>query len=523
MTGANSQQLYTKFLLESLLQSSKFGAERTFVSSQVVLAVSPLIKILNLTGVEQVTEQYRFPEDSFEWYHFAKKPWRLRWRLRSIPAHFGPEFQDYFALLGKSLHWSTKEIEDYQWRKVSELITHASKTVPFYQRWFNEQKITASDIRGWADFKRLPIISRADIDQNLADFTSSEFKLHRGSPASTSGSSGRVLKFYRSWNTESFRRAVLWRHFNQIGYQFKQPRVSLNVAFVDAEADLLYKYDPIDNLVMINGRFLGAETAQAIYDLIKRFKPVMFYAHPVALATLGKAMEEANLPPLHLSVIYVYSEVLSIATRAIISRQIGQNIYDHFGNRENSVSASQLRCGNYHINSEFVYMELTPSSSQYEGQILNRVIGTNLINYAMPVIRYDCGDVATEIKSCSSCRINHPTIQFIGGRDKNFLVSRHGLIHCQYDDILHKHGIEMPDDIQVEQIDIDTLILRMVTGSNYVMERDEPILVGHLKDATKGWFNILVEYVNHIPQTEGFKKSKVVSRLGVEYLESRLR
>ena len=464
--------------------------------------------------------QFRFPVDSFEWTNYLKKPWRLRWRWRSIPTHFGPEFQDYYALLGKSLYWTTAEIERYQWQKLTALIDHAFRTVPFYQRWSTQEKVAAGDIRTLEDFRRLPIINRAQIDQNLADFTSSEFKQHRGSVASTSGSSGRVLKFYRSWNTESFRRAVLWRHFNQIGYHFKEPRVSLNVAFVNEEADLLYKYEPIDNLLMLNGRFLHADTAKAIHDVICRFRPIMFYAHPVALATLSKAMQANGLPPLNIPTVYVYSEVLSQATMKILQTQIGPNVFDHFGNRENSVSASQIRCGNYHINSEFVFMELAASEHKFEGQTLGRVVGTNLINYAMPVIRYDCGDLASEIKLCDRCKIAHPTIRFVGGRDKNFLVSKHGLLHCQYDDFLHRHGIEMPDDIQIEQVDLETVILRMVAGQGYVRERDEPILVEHLRDATKNWFTIRVEYVNDIPQTPGFKKSKVVSRLGAEYLES---
>lgn len=462
----------------------------------------------------------RYPETSFEWQSYLRRPWRLRWRLRSIPAHFGPEFQNYYALLNKSLFWSQQEIRQYQWLKVSALLTHAGRTVPFYQRWFAEQRISPSDVRSWSDFEQLPIVNRSHLDRNLEDFTSSEFQLHRGSPSSTSGSSGRALRFYRSWDTESFRRAVLWRHFNQIGYRFKQPRVSLNVPFVAAEADLLYKYDPIDNLVIFNGRFLHASSAKHIHDVIARFKPVMFYAHPVALATLGKAMEEVGLPPLNIPVIYVYSEVVSDATQRIIRRQIGPNVFDHFGNRENSISASQLQCGNYHINSEFVHMELTPSQNRFEGQALGRVLGTNLINNAMPLIRYDCGDLAREIVPCNKCKIAHPTIRFIGGRDKNFLVSRHGLLHCQYDDFLHKHGIEIPDDIQIEQVDIDNLILRIVAGKGYVLERDEPILVGHLREATKGWFNIQVEYVDVIPPTKGFKKSKVVSRLGADFLES---
>jgi phenylacetate-CoA ligase len=467
-----------------------------------------------------MSDQFRYPEDSFEWTNYLRKPWRLRWRWRSIPTHFGPEFQDYYALLAKSLFWSKSEIEQYQWQKLRALLDHAFRTVPFYQRWSQQHQVTAQEIRTLEDFRRLPIINRAQIDTNLADFTSSEFKQHRGSIASTSGSSGRVLKFYRSWDTESFRRAVLWRHFNQIGYHFKEPRVSLNVAFVGDEADLLYKYEPIDNLVMLNGRFLHPDTAEAIYDVIRRFRPVMFYAHPVALATLSKAMQARGLPPLNIPTVYVYSEVLSRATLNILQKQIGPNIYDHFGNRENSVSASQLGCGNYHINSEFVAMELVPSGQKFEDQALGCVVGTNLVNYAMPVIRYDCGDLASEIKACDRCKIAHPTIRFVGGRDKNFLVSKHGLLHCQYDDFLHKHGIEMPDDIQIEQVDMETLILRMVAGKDYVKERDEPILVGHLRDATKDWFTIRVEYVDNIPQTPGFKKSKVVSRLGAEFLES---
>jgi phenylacetate-CoA ligase len=464
---------------------------------------------------------FRFPEHGFEWQSYLRRPWRLRWRLRSIRTHFGPEFREYYALLGKSLLWSADEIDRYQWQKTTALLNHAARTVPYYRRWFAEQKITPEDIRTWSDFSRLPVVSRSDIDQNLADFTSNEFDLHRGSASSTSGSSGRVLKFYRSWNTESFRRAVLWRHFNQIGYRFKQPRVSLNVAFVDGEADLLYKYEPIDNLVMFNGRFLHADTAKFIHAVILKFKPIMFYAHPAALATLAKVMEAEGLPPLAIPVIYVYSEVLSQATLAIIQRQIGPNVFDHFGNRENTVSASQFRCGNYHINSEFVRMELIPSQQQFEGQQLGRVIGTNLINYAMPLIRYDCGDLASEITVCDKCRLAHPTIRFVGGRDKNFLVSRHGLLHCQYDDILHRHGLELSDDIQVEQIDLETVILRLVAGKDYDVARDEPVLVKYLRDATKGWFTIRVEYVDEIPPTSGFKKSKVVSRLGAVYLESK--
>lgn len=457
---------------------------------------------------------YRLPDFSFAWHHFLRRPWKLRWSLRTIPAHYGPEFADYYVMLGQSLHWPAERIEQYQWQQVKSLIAHALRTVPFYQRWSAEHQATAEDFRSWGDFRKLPIINRTHLDESLPDFTSSEYARHRGAPAQTSGSTGRLLKFYRSWNTEAMRRAVQWRHFNQIGYEFKQRRVSLNVPFVGEEADLLYRYDPIENLVAFNGRFLHEESVEAIGAVIRRFQPRMFYAHPSALAALATAMRKANLLPLNIPLVYVYSEVISAAQLELLRRWIGPNVYDHYGNRENSVSASQLACGRYHINSEFVYNELAPSSEQFAGRPLGRVLGTNLVNYAMPLLRYDCRDLAIEIRPCDRCRNAHSTIEFVGGRDKNFLISRHGLVHCQYDDILHKQGIAMPEDIQVEQIDLDTLVLRMVPGALYERERDEPILVEQLREATKDWFAIRVEYVDRIPPTSGFKKSKVVSRLG---------
>ncbi len=457
---------------------------------------------------------FRNPEFSFEWWHYLRRPWKLRWLLQGIPAHLGPEFVDYHLMLGQSLYWKDDQINAYQWGRIITLLEHAFRTVPFYQRWSKENQATVADFRGWNDFRRLPIIDRSHLDADLADFTSSEFAVHRGAPAQTSGSTGRSLHFYRSWATESMRRAVQWRHFNQIGYEFKQPRVSLNVPFVGDEADLLYRFDPIDNLVMLNGRFLDEQSVTAVYDVITRFNPRLFYGHPTALAVLGKCMEKRGLPPLSLPAVYVYSEVLGDATLSTIRRWIGANVYDHFGNRENSVSASQLKCGNYHINSEFVYTELVESSEQFAGTRLGRVVGTNLVNYAMPLIRYDSRDLGSHLGNCNRCLIRHPIISFVGGREKNFLISRRGLLHCQYDDFLHKQKITMPEDIQVEQVDLDTLILRMVPGSAYLRERDEATLVDQLKAATRNLFTIRVEYVDFIAPSAGFKKSKVVSRLG---------
>ncbi len=468
----------------------------------------------------KLKQSIRYPDFGFEWHHFLRRPWKARWWLRPLSRYYGAQFRHYHALLTESLGWSAERLHEHQWRLLKQLIDHAYRTTPFYRRYFAENKITPDDIRTPADFRQLPLVDRNVLRERLAEFRSTEFERYGGFASRTSGTTARLLTFYRTPQVEAVRRAAQWRHFHHMGYDYRQPRVSLNVPFVGEEADLLYIYDPIENVVMFNGRFLDVETVDAIAEVCARFEPRMFYGHPSAMITLAKQLEKRKLPPLRVPMVYTYSEVITDAMRAAIREYIGQETFDYYGNRENSISAAQYRCGNYHINAEFVYLELEKSTEQFEGQTLSHVVGTNLHNYAMPLLRYDCSDLAIDLKPCDRCRLPQPVIRFVGGREKNFLVSRRGLIHCQFDDILWKQSVNMPDDLQVEQIDLENVILRIVPSQNYDRNRDEQPLIDYLKDSTKNLFQVKVEYVDDIPPTAGFKRPKVLSRLGQNIIDA---
>ena len=456
---------------------------------------------------------YRHPDFSFEWNNYLKKPWRVRWRWRSLPLYYGSQFRSNYGLVNESLHWTKEQIEEYQWTRIKLLIEHAYRTVPFYQDFFREAKITPADIRSYSDYARLPVVNRKHLHDNLKDFTSSEFQKYRGFLSKTSGTTGHPLVFYRTPDVESMRQAVVWRHFNSFGYQFKQPRVSLNVIFKDDNTDLLYYYDPLENNLVLNGAFLSEEAIGEIHQLITRFRPILFYGHTSGIATLATLMKRQGLKPLGIQNVLAYSEVLAENEHRLISRFIGSNIYDYFANRENTISAPQFSCGSYHVNSEFTYLELADCPERFHGEKLYSVLGTNLWNYAMPLLRYDSGDLARSMSPCPACEIKHPTVKFIGGRWKNFLVSKQGLLHCLFDDNLHESGIELLEDYQIEQQDLENIIVRLVPSAKFNKDSDERVILDLLKSSTNNWFKINLEYRTAIPPTDGFKKAKVVSRL----------
>jgi phenylacetate-CoA ligase len=194
---------------------------------------------------------------------------------------------------------------------------------------------------------------------------------------------------------------------------------------------------------------------------------------------------------------------------------MGGRVFDHFGNRENTISASQLRCGNYHINSEFVYMELVANQDKSVEGSYARVVGTSLLNYAMPLIRYDSDDLAIGITGCNNpeCTNEHPTIRFIGGREKDFIVTREGLLYCLFDDEIVYEGLDFLEEYQIVQEDLDNLTLKVVTAPNFRKDRDEPRLMDLFRRTTRDQFQLALDYVDSIPRTKGWKKSRVISKL----------
>src|SRR5690606_21011580 len=127
----------------------------------------------------------------------------------------GRSFSQHQSFLEKSQWWSRDEVLSYQWSELEKLLDIAFQKVPYYQRKFTELGIQREDIRNLEDYRRLPVLTRSEITQNLADLTP------RGTPPedlhvhATGGSSGTPLRFYRTiesfdWRSACTKRAYSW-------------------------------------------------------------------------------------------------------------------------------------------------------------------------------------------------------------------------------------------------------------------------------------------------------------------------
>ena len=116
--------------------------------------------------------------------------------------------------LEESQWWSPDELEAFQWREATALLRHAWKCVPYYRKKFEQAGLRPQDIRGWADWRRLPTLTREEINANRKELCAEGYA-DKLSPHATGGSSGVPTRFYITelsydWRTAATQRAYGW-------------------------------------------------------------------------------------------------------------------------------------------------------------------------------------------------------------------------------------------------------------------------------------------------------------------------
>ena len=79
-----------------------------------------------------------------------------------------PSKKKHLIFLEKSNNWSSKKLEDYQLKKLKELLEFAYENSSFYKSHFTNNDIHPSDIKELEDVKNIPILEKIDfINHNL--------------------------------------------------------------------------------------------------------------------------------------------------------------------------------------------------------------------------------------------------------------------------------------------------------------------------------------------------------------------
>ena len=309
--------------------------------------------------------------------------------------------------------------KNYQFNKIKKLLHKASK-IKYYENLFSQLDFNVNrDFKSLKDLEKLPILSKNQLKKNIDSFYSNS---NHSLTLFTSGSTGIPTKIkvsYFSWIVEQ---AVVWRHWSWAGYRFRN-RMAIIRSYVPKNGKLI-KYDRLRNFDYYSPFHLSESNVVFYLENIIKRKTKFLRGYPTSIKIIAEAALKHNIIP-EIKGVFVASEVLSKADSDFISSVFKCPVYNHYGLADVSVMMGSCGMGkNYmHIYQDYGYVELIKDTKLKDNQ--RRIIATHLHNDAMPLIRYDTGDIAEMTDSKCGCDLNFPTVKKILGRSDGYIINKH--------------------------------------------------------------------------------------------------
>lgn len=334
------------------------------------------------------------------------------------------------ALHGESLQRCLSELRAFnrldadqmahrQWQDVRRLLDYAYHYSPFYRNRCDSLGLPPDSVRAPADFARLPLLTKRDIQQHPLELFSREHL--RVSHRHTSGSTGTPLQFIKDRRSLAYMDAAMhdcygW-HDLQIGD--RQARI-WGVPFGVRGRLLTAAKDLLLNRRRLLSFDIDEEPCRSFYHQLSRFRPSYLYGLPNAIADFARRLRHCDLDPaaLCLKAVITTGETLFASHRAFLAEHFGCPIVNEYGCTESGIIAFECRAGRMHQINHNLYIEIVdPASGQPvpPGQIGELVL-TELHSRAMPLLRYRLGDLASVRAEWCPCGLGSPLLGEIAGR-----------------------------------------------------------------------------------------------------------
>jgi phenylacetate-CoA ligase len=359
-----------------------------------------------------------------------------------------------FAGLLYRKRWPRERLDELRRAKLRRLIDHAYHAVPYYRRLMDRAGVKPAQIRDPSDLAKLPITTKKDLRQAGEDCLATGHGeltvLH------TSGHSGAPFEVRMTPAEYRTRRLREFRMLIGVGVR---PR------------DRLTLLGPIRTRPARLHRWLGIYRMEVIplvlprEEQLRRLRlsaPDVLWAYPSTLQSLlhiaGCGLHDLAQPRILITSSEVMRPLFGERLRADRPEMEIVNIY---GSAESGRIAAECRARRgLHLEDDAVIVELLENGSPVDPGREGTVVLTCLDQLAMPLIRYEQGDICRLRPESCTCGWNTPLLAPPLGRNSDMLtlpcgtrVSPGSIEVClrhEMDLLQYRFVQERPDRIQAQ-------------------------------------------------------------------------
>jgi len=401
------------------------------------------------------------------------------------------------------------ELEELQAQRLRAMVRHAYDNTIYYRRKFKESGITPEDIRSSEDLKKLPMTTKDDVRRyGLTEMVSNGLKLDKCRIVPTSGSSGTPMKVVYDHNADDFSKAINLRSMVENGLRFTDRMVNLGDTRT-AKKPLWFQKLGILNLQTID---IFDDIDKEVTTLLN-INPESMIGYASQLRLLSEYKLKHDLKELNPDTIFTTAEILDPDTRHTINTAFDLEVIDLFGCIEVNRTAweCQEHCG-YHMDVDSVVMELLDDGESVSAGERGEVVYTSLYNYAMPLIRYQVGDIATPTDETCPCGRGLPLLKSVEGRKDDFIHLPSGKIISPITmHLIVKHTPEIVE-CQIIQESLDKISVNLVVTNKFTNVMSER-LIREIKQALNDELAVDIHVVDAIERGPNGKMRMVISKV----------
>lgn len=275
------------------------------------------------------------------------------------------------------------------------------------------------------DWSALPVLTKANLQQPLANRLSEKYTLKTVHKHKTSGSSGTPFEFAK----DNFAHAMTWVTFMQ---RYSWFNIDLNTSKqarfygIPLDKNGYYKErlkDWVGNRFRFSVFDLSDAALNKVLHKFKRTKFNYINGYTSAIVQFAKFLKRNNIvlkdvcPTL--TVCIVTSEMLFDDDKKLLETQFNIPIVNEYGAAELGLIAFEDQHDNWIVNTNHLYVEILDNNNQPVpyGQP-GKIVVTDLYNRAHPFIRYELGDLG---QLSTKSTLQHPILESLTGRTSDFI------------------------------------------------------------------------------------------------------
>ena len=325
-------------------------------------------------------------------------------------------------------------LRDYQNQQLRATIHQAAHEVPHYRKIFAKLGLRAGDIASADELAKLPRLTRDELREDPESFRADDWMRYRPRPASTSGTSGLPLHFYTDRESNALEFVHYWRHWGWAGYRLGNRFAELASIHFLRRPHLDGKNFDVQSMygrLLLNSMRLSRDNAREYASMLARFQPRFLKGLPSALYHLAELIPHTGVALGPIRAVFSGGETVTREMRFVIENTFQCPLLDCYGHMERTACIAQCPERSYHVLMDYGVLELVDRRPSEENGIeLATAIGTTLYNRAMPLLRYEIGDLIEVFSDTRGCRCGRsfPVVRGVRGRIASAIITPEGRV-----------------------------------------------------------------------------------------------